>query len=247
MTLVVGVLRPDRPRRVVAEAEARVVAAELARRLGEVTVDLRVEGAPIGPWRSAETAAWPRDVDATVDAAAIWTASTPALTALFGRTVDDVAAEVRTRMLRHLGVLPDEAFTLDEECLRALEEWHVSPTDLWLVANAAAIADSGDVAVDALARPAGTGDAGTAALDAAFDAVADAVRQGAGDASPETIPRLVTERDAARTAAAAAHDELRRTRAELADRLDQLSAENAALRERLERTRLGRELDGRDG
>ncbi|NNE13165.1 MAG: hypothetical protein HKN41_13075, partial [Ilumatobacter sp.] len=144
MTVVVGLLRPDRPRRVVAEAEARVIATELERRLGELALDLRVSGEAIGPWRSAATAAWPGDVDVFVDDGALWADGAPALTALFGRTVDDGAAEVRARMLRHLGVVPSTPFVLDRERLEALDAWHVSPTDLWLVAAAADAVETGD-------------------------------------------------------------------------------------------------------
>lgn len=242
MTTVVGLLRPDRPRRVVAEAEAAVVRAELERRLGDVVVDLRVDGAPLGPWRSVATAAWPEQVDVVLDAGLLWTPETPTLTPLFGRTVDDTAAEVRERMLRHLGVLPDGSFDLDEELLAPLERQNVSPTDVWIVARAASAVATGDPAIDGFAQstlqdPQPVSEK----LDAAFDAVTAGVP---ADVADRAVDRLRAERDAARRDAASADDELRRVRAEVADRLDHLGAENAALRERLERAELGHRLDG---
>lgn len=229
MTVVVGLLRPGRPRRVVAEAEARIVNTELERRLAEVVVDLRVHGDAIGPWGSLATAAWPGGVDVVVDDGSPWATDVPALTPLFGRTVSDEAAEVRVRMLRHLGVVPAEPFVFDAGRLADLEAWHVTPTDLWLIARASSSVDTGDPAIDAL-----VGDVG--GLDDAFDSLATTISDAIGDAGATSVRRLLAERDAARRGERAASDELRRMSVELADRLDRLAAENAVLRDRLERT-----------
>ncbi|MEO6654430.1 MAG: hypothetical protein ABIP17_17460 [Ilumatobacteraceae bacterium] len=234
MSRRIGVLRPDRPLPVIAEAEARVIEQELERRLGDVTVDLRVDGESIGRWLPVANAAWPTDVDLVISTAALWGDDVPPLTAAFGRTVEPAAATVRRRMLRHLDLMPEPPFALDAPLLDALVDRRVRPTDLWLVAEAASSIDVDVPAVRALVEP-----EGAARIDRAFD---DAV----GDLAPptdDTLARLVAERDAARSQAREQASEVARTRAELADRLDALEAENDVLRERLDRAALQRALD----
>ncbi|NNE10923.1 MAG: hypothetical protein HKN41_01605, partial [Ilumatobacter sp.] len=132
-------------------------------------------------------------------------------------------------------VVPSTPFVLDRERLEALDAWHVSPTDLWLVAAAADAVETGDPAVDAFG---GSGDG----LDTRMDALATTIDDATGDVMTRAVERLTAERDAARRALAGVSDELLRTRAEIADRLDALAAENATLHERLRRRDLAAEL-----
>jgi len=230
-----GVLRPDRPLAVIAEAEARVIEHELFRRLGDVTVDLRLDGDPVGRWLPIANAAWPTDVDAVIDPSMIWRDDLPPLTTLFARTVNPSAAAVRRRMLHHLALLPEPPFTLDASRFDELTTLHLRPTDLWIIAAAASSVDVEDPAVRALA-----GDDSAERLDQAFDRAVD----GLDTDRTEAIARLRAERDEARHLAAEQADGAARTSAELADRLDELESENRVLHERLERAELQRSLDG---
>lgn len=235
MSIRVGVRRPDRPLAVIAEAEARVIEHELFRRLGDVTVDLRVDGDPLGRWMPIDNASWPADVDAVIETSAIWHDDLPPLTTLFGRTVDPDAAAVRRRMLRHLDLMPEPPFVFDTPLFDELVARRVRPTDLWLVAGAAS-----SVAVEIPAVRALVGDVDAERLDCAFD---EATR-GLDTNREETVARLRAERDEARSIASDQASDAARTRSELANRLDALEAENGVLHERLERADLQRSLDG---
>ncbi|MEJ7800571.1 MAG: hypothetical protein WKF60_08635 [Ilumatobacter sp.] len=235
MSIRIGVRRPDRPLAVIAEAEARVVEHELFRRLGDLTVDLRVDGDPLGRWMPTVNAAWPADVDIVIETATIWQDDLPPLTILFGRTVHPDAAAVRRRMLHHLGLMPEQPFVLDGPLFDELVVRRVRPTDLWLVAETATSIDVEIPAVRALARSEDTD-----RLDRAFD---EAVR-GLETHREETVARLRAERDEARSIAAERAADAARTCTELADRLDALETENDVLHERLERAGLQRSLDG---
>lgn len=234
MSLRLGVERADRPLEVVATTEARVIEHELTRRLGDVTVDLRIAGARLGPWLPLEHAAWPAEIDHRLDVSGLWADGQPPLATLFARTVHPDAADVRRRMLRHLGVIPRGEFTLDDEFLAGLPDGAPRPLDLWLIAGAASSISAG--AADGFA-PHDVDDA--VRLDAVFDALVASVDD---DPAP-TIARLTTERDAARRDAEEAADSLVRVQAEIADRVDALRAENDGLRERLERAELHHPLD----
>ena len=228
MSLRLGVERADRPLEVVATTEARVIRHELTRRLADVTVELRVAGARLGPWLPLEHAAWPAEIDHQLDVSDLWAEGQPPLATLFARTVHPEAADVRRRMLRHLGVIPQGEFTLDDEFLAGLPQGAPRPLDLWLIAGAASSIEA-DAAAGFAPR-----DVDHPVLDAVFDALVASVD---ADHAP-TIARLTLERDAARRDAEGAADSLRRVQADIADRLDALQAENDVLRERLERAEL---------
>lgn len=233
-SLRIGVLRPDRPGRVVALAEARVIAAELERRLGPVVLDLRIDGPSIDGWSSVANASWPGSVDALVDASALWNAALPPLTTLFGRTIEPVAAEVRQRMLVHIGVIPGEPFELDDQRLAALSELPLRPTDLWLIARAAGGVSVTDPAIRAFGATVGTVEQGE--LDTAFDAVAAGLSDHpAVEITPARL--IAVERSLSDRIAALASESLRNEREAVA-LIDQLRAENRMLRERLERAEL---------
>lgn len=229
-----GVLRPERAHPAVAVAEARVIRTETERRLGPVTLDLRIDGEPVGDWRPIAHASWPADIDATVDAAQLWGPDLPPLTTLFARTVEPAAASVRRRMLRHLGVLPDRPFDLDTELFDRLDDFPVRPTDLWLVATEARSVTHPDPSVRALATAPGSPAHGR--LDQAFDRIADELRSfGDGEA---TIARLKTQVDMIADELQSVREQLARSERESADRLEQSAALNSTLRERLERAEL---------
>ncbi len=233
MSVRLGIERPGRPTEVVATAEARVIHHELSRRLGDVTVDLRVAGDALGPWQPLAHAAWPADIDHRLDESVLWADDLPPMTSLLPRTVDPAAAAVRERMLRHLGVIPDGEFVLDDDFLSGLGIRTLRPTDLWLIARAASSIDA-----DA-ARGFMSGADDDARLDTLFDAVVADIDI---DLTP-TIQRLVAERDVARRDAQEAVDEALRVRAETADHLDALNADIDALRDRLDRAELSSTLD----
>lgn len=218
---------------IVAEIDARVLATELARRLGPVLLDLRIEGSALGRWRSLANAAWPAAIDALVDADALWSSTVP-LTALFARTVEPAAAEVRLRMLAHLGLVPADPSVLDPTRLAELRTLSVTPTDLWLAARAASAVATGVVEVDALVTPVDA--PGIAELDRALDAVTAGVTVG-GDRTLQAVQR---ERDALRARVAELEAAAARDARESADRFDELAHERTVLRDRLERA----ELDG---
>jgi hypothetical protein len=218
---------------IVAEIEARVLATELARRLGPVLLDLRIDGNAIGRWRPLAHAAWPTAIDALVDVGTLWS-STTCLTAQFARTVEPAAAEVRGRMLTHLGLIPDEAAPLDAMRLAGLRALSITPTDLWLVARAATAVTTGVAEIDAITTPAGAPE--VAELDLTFDALAAGITAG----SDRTAQGLQQQLDALRTHVAELEASALRDAREAADRFDELAHERAVLRERLERA----ELDG---
>lgn len=218
----------------VAEIEARVLVTELTRRLGPVLLDLRTDGQAIGRWQPLAHAAWPTSIDATVDAvdaATLWSASLP-MTALFARTVEPTAAEVRARMLTHLGLVPAEPTPLDGARLEALRELSLAPTDLWLIARAAAGVDTGVTEIDALATPAGA--AALAELDRGLDTIAAAVTV----AGERTVQSLQQELAALRSRVAEVEATAARDSREAADRFDALDHERTVLLERLERASL---------
>lgn len=228
-----GIVRPGHasPSALVATIEARVLQAELTRRLGAVLLDLRTDGAAVGPWQPLAHAAWPAAIDARPDVTGLWGA-TP-LTALLGRTIDPAAAEVRARMLAHLGLIPEAAVALDATRLASLTELHLRPTDLWLVARAAGTVATGDAAVDALVAEPGSPD--VAALDAALDAIAATVDPAVVGAS---VAALTDEVAALRARVAELEADQRRDAVETTARLDVLEQERAVLQERLERAQL---------
>jgi hypothetical protein len=215
----------------VAEIEARVLVTELTRRLGPVLLDLRTDGPAIGRWQPLAHAAWPTAIDAVVDVAALWSSTLP-VTALFARTVEPAAAEVRARMLLHLGVVAAEPAPLDHARLAMLEELTLTPTDLWLIARAAAGVHTGVADIDALAIPVSA--AGVAELDGAFDAVASAVTV----AGERTVQSLQQELSALRSRVAELEAAAARDSRESADRFDALEHERAVLHERLARAAL---------
>ena len=224
----------------VAEMEARVVRAELERRLGPVTLDLRTEGPTTGPWLPREHAAWPSDVDATIELGGLGD-DAGHLVALFARTVDPVAADVRGRMLHHLGVLPVDT-ALTDHLLAELLPAPARPTDLWVVIRSAADLATGEPA-HRLLRADADGDRAEA-LDRWFD---DTVAALPVDVEP-TIGRLRAEVDELRARLEAAHDETRRAEREATEQIEHLTAERDSLRERLDRAQLDRaELDPAGG
>lgn len=236
----VGVVRPTRTLLVVAEIDARVIRAELERRLGPITLDLRIDGERNGPWSPLGHAAWPADIDAALDAGALWPKDGPRLPALTARTIDPDAAAVRADMLRHLGIVPDGPFALDDELLARLDPSRIRPTDLWLVARAASDVTVADPDVRALAH---TGD--LTPLDDAFDrAAADLLDQEAiTERLDRGAARLVGERDELRRRLAAAEEQAMRDQADMRDRLDAAQRDLEVWRERAERAELQRTLD----
>lgn len=222
----IGVLRPAGAHPVAAEAEARVIRHELVRRLGNVTVDLRIDLAePLGPWMPLAHASWPADVDALIETDALFGGDHPPLTALFARTVDPGAAAVRRRMLDLLGLAAAEVF--DDDALAGLDAMTPSPTDLWLIVGGA-----GDVAVSdrAVAGFAETATTSIEALDGAFDRVAEQLRSNdaVGAAVGRALERISAERDALRDEVVGLRLELERERFEFAEAIDSATAERAA-------------------
>ncbi len=228
----IGILHPARPHPIVAAAEARVLEHELSRRLGEVTLDLRVDGEHIGVWQPMSTASWPTDVDAVLDTD-LWAPDLPPLASLFARTVEAGAAEVRRRMLEHLGVLPCPTF--DQSALDALPDT-IRVTDVWLIVSGA-----DDVGVDDAGIAAFGSDPGDQArLDAALDAVADglSVHDEVDRSTRWSLQRSVAATAVWRRRAAELESELAQSTRAAAERLDELEAEIGVLRERLERNAL---------
>jgi hypothetical protein len=218
---------------IVAEIEARVLAAELARRLGAVLLDLRTDGPALGRWQPLANAAWPTAIDALVDVGGLWSSSLP-LTALFARTVEPAAADVRSRMLAHLELVPAAPTPLDAARLTELQTLSITPTDLWLAARAASAVSTGVAAVDALAAPADAD--GIAELDRVLDTLAAGVEVG----GERTVQSLLQELAVLRTRVTDLEAAAARDARESADRFDELAHERTVLRERLVRA----ELDG---
>lgn len=212
----------------VAEIEARVVRSELERRVGPVSLDLRTDGPAVGPWLPREHAAWPADVDATIDLADLGELAAR-LPALFARTVDPTSADVRSRMLHHLGVLPVDT-PLTDDLLAELLPAPARPTDLWLVVRAA-----DELATDEPShRPLRDGGSDAAGIDRWFD---DTVAALPVDAEP-TVARLRAEAAELRSRLAAAHDDGLRLERLATERIEHLTTERDSLRERLERAQL---------
>jgi hypothetical protein len=230
----IGVLRPNRPRVVVARAEARVLRFELERRLGPVTLDLRVAGTAVGLWDPIERAAWPVGVDAVLGATDLWSEGMPPLTSLFGRTVEPSTAAVRSGMLRHLGLLPSEPFTFDDAHLAGLDDARLRPTDLWVIVTAASHITTTDPAIRAL-----TGVTDDTVLDTVFDRVALdlAAEPAVATIRARQLARLVSERDELRRRLAELEAEVARDH----DGYREVERELAVWRDRCERAEL---LDG---
>ena len=214
----------------VAEIEARVVRTELVRRLGPVTLDLRTDCTAAGPWLPRTHAAWPADADATIELDGLGD-DAGHLVALFGRTVEPDAADVRSRMLHHLRVLPVDG-PLDDDLLAALLPAPARPTDLWLVVVSASEVATREPAHQLLR--AGVTDDRTEALDRWFD---DTVASLPIDTTP-TIGRLRAEIDELRTRLDTAHDEGRRVERAALEHIEHLTTERDSLRERLDRAQL---------
>jgi hypothetical protein len=226
------VLRPSTASHdpVVALAEARIVRHELDRRLGAVSIDLRNEGGVIGPWLPVEHGAWPSDVDATVDLSPVTGPDGPHLLSVFARTVDPTAADVRRRMLTHLGVLPVDL--LDDDELQRRLPVPQRPTDVWLLVHAADRTDLSEPHIAAF-----HGDAReAAAIDAWFDEVVAGLPL---EAAP-TVTRLTARVDELEVALADAQSDAARSERLALDRLDELQSQCDVLRERLARTELDR-------
>lgn len=234
----VGAIRADRPLAVVAEIDARVIRHELERRAGPVSLDLRIDGTPIGRWASSDHLQGPSDVDALLDPAMLWNTSGPRLAHLFARTVAPEAAGARLAMLRHLGVVPNDPFVLDDICLARLDPTRVRPTDLWLVATTADDITVSDVDVRALGQAAAAG--ATDMLDTEFDRVAEAL--GDLPTSRRHIARLRSERDELRDLVAELEARARRDEADMNDRLAAVERDLAMWRERAERAELDIEM-----
>ena len=229
----IGVVRPNRTLPVIAEIEARVIEHELTRRLGRITLDLRIDGTRLGRWQPLASAAWPTDIDARLDDDALWSDRHPPLAGLLARTIEPDAAAVRTDMLRHLGVLPAEPFVLDDDLLDALDPARIRPTDLWLIARAASDVTVGDPAVAALVS---ADDARS--LDELFDTLVATLEV---DPSAE-LARVAAERDELARQVAELEADAARERIETLDRFAQLTAELDVWRERAERAELGAAL-----
>lgn len=223
----IGFRRDDRPHPVVAVAEARVIHHELERRLGPITLDLRIGGDAIEPWLPLAHAAWPADIDAVVEHHEVVGEGLAPLTSLFARTVAPEAAEVRRRMLVHLGVVDGNPF--DAAALDALDALAPTPTDLWLAVSSAPSVAVDDPAIAALAAPASTSigddDDPCAALDAAFDGVATRLghHELVAAARDREIARLRDERDDLRRAVAELESSVARERAETGALVDDLA------------------------
>ncbi len=215
----------------VAEMEARVVRAELERRLGAVTFDLRTDGPTTGPWLPRAHAAWPADIDAMIELDDLGDRAGH-LVALFGRTVEPVAADVRSRMLHHLEVLPLGDTVLTDDLLDDLLPSPARPTDVWLVVRSASNLATSEPAHQLLRADADGGDTG--ALDHWFDDVV----AGLPTDTTATVSRLRTEVDELRARLDAALDELTRSEREALERVEDLTTDRDSLRERLDRAQL---------
>jgi hypothetical protein len=217
--------------------EARVVRAELVRRLGAVIIDFRSADGISGPWLPLEHAAWPSGVDGRIDLGDLGDL-TPALIGLFARTLVPTAVDIRRRMLEHLGILPlgDDPLTADR-LARALPP-PPRPTDLWLVLRAASAVATDEPAHEWLAS--GASQSTNEALDSWFDARVAELQ--AGDV-PTTNMRLRAEIAEVTSRLLQAEDDRRRSERSTLTRIDELVAEVESLRERLRRA----EIDGTAG
>mgnify|MGYP002632480941 CR=1 FL=1 len=247
--LRIGIIRPASASedRTIAEAESRVVRNELERRLGLVGLDLRNDGPGIGAWLPLATAAWPDSIDIMLESADLWSDDRPPLTALFGRTVAPEAAEVRARMLEHLGVLPVEPAPLDADRLAVLRSFALRPTDLWLVAQHATEVNVDEPAVSAFAESPGSH--ACEVLATAFDTLAEAVRSSHPErerSSAQQISRLIAERGDLHRQVTQLDLDRQRLTSEANDAIAQLRAELRVMSDRLERAELESALASRD-
>lgn len=231
-----GIVRPDRPVRWLADAEGRVLDAELSRRLGPVSLDLRVDGPPVGRWGSLDHAAWPRDVAAVIDVGALYGEGVPPLTTLFGRTVEPAAAEVRRRMLIHLGIIPDTEYQLDDSTLAPLGAPSLTATDMWLLARSATRIAIDDPAIVALVSA--TSGPSQITLDHLFDRIAADVSPDID--APATIAALTAECDDLRHDLDELQARLVYEQRQAADLGDDLRAQIEILRDRLDRAEIDR-------
>lgn len=225
----VGVRRADdAPDDVVlAIIEARVVRAELERRLGPLSIDLRTDGPQIGPWQPLGHASWPGSVDLTIDLA---DAPQCPLSALFVRTVDPTAADVRRRMLTHLSVLPGPGVVTDD-AVRDLLPAPARPTDVWLVVEAA-----GAVSDDSIYAPLlGVDAEQVTELDRWFDTCAAQLPAERSDAE---VARLIARVNDLTRQLAELDSSARRAERDAVDHIDDLVAELTITRERLTRSAL---------
>ncbi len=229
----IGVVRPDRPPTIVAEIEARVIRHELERRIGRITLDLRIDGPRLGPWLPLDHAAWPTDIDAQLDGAELWSDRHPPLARLMGRTIEPEAAEVRVDMLRHLGIVPAQPFVLDDDLLETLDPVRIRPTDLWLIARAATAVTVADDAIVALVD---TDD--PVALDDLFDRLVDHL-----DVDPSAeLARITAERNELARRLTELAAEIARERIRTLDRFEHLAGELEVWRQRAARAELGARL-----
>lgn len=230
----VGVVRPDRPALPIAEAEARVIRSELTRRLGTVVCDLRIDGAPLGEWTTRATAAWPADIDVEIDPDSLWGNGLPPLTALFGRTVDPTAADVRGRMLEHLGL---GGRPLDDDVLDGDIPWR--PTDLWLLARRDGVAPGASPELASFDADDGT----VEMLDTAFDVLTAAIRaQVPAERAVNEIARLRARVSELEAEVGDAGSDADRREADAVRMIDDLKAENAILVERELRASIDHDL-----
>ncbi len=235
LALRFGVVRPTGSRQVVATAEARIVRHELERRLGVVTLDLRVDGDEIGPWKSLATASWPTDVDHVIDNHQLWGDATPALTTLFGRTLESSAIGVRRRMLNHLGLLPASDSVLDDEWLAGID-LPLRPTDFWIMVNAAGSVNFGDRALTSFRTSKDHTD--EILLDPIFDQIAESHSVDHPAIPAKLIQRLTAECDELRQRVAGSESDMLRAATEAADALDHARAEIGVLVDRLARAEI---------
>jgi len=212
---------------VLATVEARVVRTEVERRLGAVSIDLRTDGPPIGPWHPLDHGAWPGSIDLTIDLA---DAPHP-LATLFARTIDPAAAAVRRRMLAHLSVLPG-AGPISDDAVAGLLPAPAQPTDVWLVVEAAgALADDDSIYAPLIDAD----DDLVAELDQWFDTCASELPAERRDAE---IARLLAQVADLTRRLAEADSDARRSERDAAEHIDDLVAELAITRERLTRSTL---------
>lgn len=233
--LRVGLRRTGRPHGSVATAEASIIRHELERRVGPISLDLRISGEQLGDWQPEALAAWPAAIDVSVDASPLWKPGVPPLTCLFVRTVSPKAADVRRRMLHHLGILPLDVAS--EVGLAELGE--LRPLDLWLVISEARSVELTDPGLLGFRLP---HDDAAAALDEMFDDLAAEIHSnGVVEASASAhISRLTDHIHDLEVLLSTLTDDALRDRVEHLDRIDELTAENQVLHERLRRL----ELDG---
>lgn len=242
-SLRIGLERPafTTPNDLTGTIEARVLTTELGRRLGDVSIDFRTHGAQVGPWLPRIHAAWPAEIDACVDLADFIANDRIPLPMLFSRTLEPSAVEVRTRMLAHLGVLPERDTVIDDEWLARSHRWFLRPTDLWIIVTRAEAIETSDPLLTALAVP--PDDPRVPAVDAAIDLLVEQITHAS------TLPTqyatrfasLRADRDQLRAHLHTMHADMVRAEVEAADMIEFLRRQLAMLEERLERAELDAE------